>query len=724
MRNSRLGIRIALLVAGVVLIAYSTSIAFIILTIRESTREASFSEARGLAATQAASVSTELMLVRSSVTELSNILGMSGMFPKTGVGNLIEGMLRSTLTNEPRIINTWAIFLPGTLDPSAYVRLGMHRMDGRIFRKDYAGSPLPAILEEVVSSGRVRISEPYTIGSIAGGMDMQTQGTALASSIAAPIMGEDGKVRGIVGADFGLAYLQERMKDTKVFQNGYGELLTNAAMIATAKNPALIGEMAHETVDEFGPEVKNAIAEGSPYSLISRGDEHRSSAFKVLSPVDTGVRELPWSYLVVVPLAEVMSKVYSLITVTIGIGLVSLLFMVAMITVIITRMVRPLNATVSALKDISKGGGDLTKTIVSGRRDEIGLLAEHFNHFSASLASTIGGIATSTEGLSKIGLELDGTMSDVSAAVTEIAANVNEMKEGAGRQARSFASSSEATELILRRIERLKGLVREQTRCVTESSASVEEMIANIAAMAVNAEAAATHYASLVEASENGTEVIAEVTRVSQAISEQSESLSEANAIIAAIASKTNLLAMNAAIEAAHAGDYGKGFAVVADEIRNLAESSADQSKGIGKSLKGIQSSIRSVVSSSERAETTFTDVRDRITSLYSLQDELKRAMVEQKQGSSSTLESLVAIKDATVEVDGAAGDMREACAQVVNEMSSLVAASEEWKRGVGEIAEGAAEIDRSVLAAAGLTRLNRDSIEAVAKVTRTFKTS
>jgi methyl-accepting chemotaxis protein len=114
--------------------------------------------------------------------------------------------------------------------------------------------------------------------------------------------------------------------------------------------------------------------------------------------------------------------------------------------------------------------------------------------------------------------------------------------------------------------------------------------------------------------------------------------------------------------------------------------------------------------------------MRSRITSLYSLQDELQRALTEQKQGSATTLEALAAIREATSEVDSAAQEMREASAKVVSEMSSLVAASDEFNRGVGEIAEGAADIDRSVVAASDLTRMNRDNIEEVAKVSRAFK--
>ena len=724
MRRSKLGIRIALLVAAVVLAAYTATIAFIAASIQTSSREAAFSEARGLAATQAAIASTEINLVQSSVNELSHILAMYGKFPKADAGELISEMLRTTLANERRIINSWAIFLPGTIEAAAYSRIGWHRMNGSISLKDYAGEALPELLQSVLSTGDAVIAEPYSIEEISDGMKMEDAGTKLASSIAVPIIDGDGKTIGIVGADFAIAFLQARIGDTKAFQNGYGELLTNGAMIATARDPADIGKMAHELEDELGETVKDAIAAGKSFAFTSKGDKHNRPAFKYLAPVHTGAEGRPWSFLIAVPLSEVMAKVYRLVTATVLIGLVSLAALTAMITAIITRMVRPLNATVSALEEIAKGGGDLTKRIESGRRDEIGLLAEHFNRFSTSLAAMIGGIIVAADRLSRTGGELEDNMSAVSAAVTEIAANVNEMKEGASRQSKSIAAASDETVLIQDKIVRLKELVKAQSFCVAQSSASVEEMIANIASLATNAEAAGQHYAGLVQASESGTEVIAEVSRIVQAIAVQSMALSEANRTIAAIAAKTNLLAMNAAIEAAHAGDFGRGFAVVAGEIRNLAENSALQTKGIGKNIKEIQSSIASVVSSSGRAEQTFADVRGRIVSLYTLQDELKRSLIEQKQGSSATLESLAAIKDSSAEVDLAAGKMGEASTKVVSEMSSLVSAGEEFRRGVGEIAEGATEIERSVLAASELTRTNRDNIEDVSRVTRTFKTA
>jgi len=725
MKGGKLGIKIALLVAGTVLLSYSATISIIATTIRASSEEAAYSEAKGLALAQAAIASTELTFVRSSVTELSHILAMYDMFPVSSSRTLIDEMLKTTLKNEPRIINTWAIFLPGNLSKTESTSFIWHNMDGTITEKTSLTEEVPQEAKKVIESGKPLIAEPYSIEKATdsmAGMQAGGQMKQLASSIIVPIVDQDGKILGVVGADFSLSSLHERMGKTKIFENGYGELLTNEARIVMGTKEVSVGDMAHELEDDSGAQVKKSIAEGTAFSLVAKGDEHGVKAFKYFAPVDTGIAEVPWSYLIVVPYSEIMAKIFRLISLTVVIGFVSLGIVIAIIMFIITQMMRPLNFTVVALKDISSGGGDLTKKIAVDRTDEIGMLASHFNAFCSSLAGMIGSVITATERLARTGEALDENMSAVSSAITEITSNVKEMQIGAARQSQSIIASSEATTLILEKIERLKDLVGRQGQCVSQSSAAVEQMIANIGTMATNAVEAGKHYASLVQASDNGTSVITEVNQIAQQIAVQSASLSDANDIIASIASKTNLLAMNAAIEAAHAGDFGKGFAVVADEIRSLAESSAEQSKGIGNNLKEIQNSITSVVSASEKAEVTFNDVRSRITILYSLQEELQRAMVEQKEGSTSTLQSLGDIKGVTAEVDTAAEEMRTACAKVVSEMSSLVSASEEFKRGMEEISIGASEINQSVVAAAEQTRENRENIRDVSNVTKGFK--
>lgn len=720
--RNRLGFRIAVFAATTTFIAYTLALGYIGVNIRSASRESALREAQGLAATQAALASSEFVFVRASISELAHILSMYDMLPKSDLRQLVDGMLKATVENESRFINAWAVFSPGSIDARAAARFAWHRMGDELIAKDYSAEQSAKIFETVKQTKVAWVSEPYAVSVLTGSMSMDTKSGGLASSIAAPILDSTGTVIGVVGADFDLSALQSRMGKNVFFDNGFGELLSNAAMVVTSKDAKLVGAMAHELEDENSEAIKSAISEGKSIALISKGDEHGPSAFKYLTPVDTGVSGTSWSYLIVIPYAEVMAKVVKLVSMTIVIGLISLIAAILAIGTLISRMIRPLTATVGALKEISEAGGDLTRRIQGDRPDEIGLLAEHFNAFSASLAQRIGAIVASAASLSRTGEELKENMGTVASAVTQIVANLQEMKDGANRQSSSIQKSSGSTTLILERIERLEGLVARQSACVAQSSAAVEEMLANIGSMAHNAEVAGEQYAKLVEASDGGTSVIAEVSQTAQEIEKQSAALREANTIIAAIASKTNLLAMNAAIEAAHAGDYGKGFAVVADEIRNLAESSAIQSKGIGDNLKTIQSSITAVVGASIRAEKAFADIRGMISSLYTLQEEQKQALVEQREGSSSTIEALSTIKEATAEVDSSTSHMRGACADLASEMKSVSMASQEFMAGVEEIAKGAADIDNSIVLVASLATRNSDNIADVARVAGTFK--
>ena len=121
-------------------------------------------------------------------------------------------------------------------------------------------------------------------------------------------------------------------------------------------------------------------------------------------------------------------------------------------------------------------------------------------------------------------------------------------------------------------------------------------------------------------------------------IASQSELLMEANEVIAGIASQTNLLAMNAAIEAAHAGEAGKGFSVVADEIRRLSETSAEQSRSIGAELGKISETIAEVVETSRESETVFASITSEIDTTDILVKQIERAMAEQREAQSRSL--------------------------------------------------------------------------------------
>jgi len=168
------------------------------------------------------------------------------------------------------------------------------------------------------------------------------------------------------------------------------------------------------------------------------------------------------------------------------------------------------------------------------------------------------------------------------------------------------------------------------------------------------------------------------VSQSAQSAQTHSDHLVEANTIIQSIASQTNLLAMNAAIEAAHAGDAGRGFTVVAEEIRKLAEDSSQQSKDIAGNLKEIKQTIDMVVQTSSDAGNAFGNIEQLVHRVENLVQEIQQAMQEQNTGNQQVLESLKNMQNITMEVKDGSREMKEGAGQILHEMKNLKDSSHE----------------------------------------------
>jgi len=200
-------------------------------------------------------------------------------------------------------------------------------------------------------------------------------------------------------------------------------------------------------------------------------------------------------------------------------------------------------------------------------------------------------------------------------------------------------------------MEQLNGHVNEQAAAVTESAAAIEEMVANIQSVTTSLSRNADHVGNLQVASEVGHTSLNEVVFDIREIANQSASLLEINTVMQNIASQTNLLSMNAAIEAAHAGEAGKGFAVVAGEIRKLAESSSQQSKTTSTALKKIKGAIDKMTRSTENVLDKFNAIDDGIKTVTEHERGVLNAMEEQKEGSQQILRAIGQLSDITQRV-------------------------------------------------------------------------
>jgi methyl-accepting chemotaxis protein len=179
---------------------------------------------------------------------------------------------------------------------------------------------------------------------------------------------------------------------------------------------------------------------------------------------------------------------------------------------------------------------------------------------------------------------------------------------------------------------------------------------------------------------------------------------------------------MNAAIEAAHAGEAGKGFSVVADEIRRLAETSSEQSKTIGGTLRLIQESIAANVKTSTESEKAFSDLSSRITEIGTLVTQIKQAMDEQRIGSEQMLRAVKAINDVTVKVRSGSADMTEGNKLMVQAMNNLTEAAKQVSRSVMEIEKGVETVETQVKEIADTAVQNEDVVQRMENTIGRFK--
>ena len=370
------------------------------------------------------------------------------------------------------------------------------------------------------------------------------------------------------------------------------------------------------------------------------------------------------------------------------------------------------------INDIATGKADLLKKIPVKRNDEIGELVEGCNKLTESLADMFKKIKESVASIVYSGTEIEGHSQSTIGDVQRTTERVQEINVRAKAQNETMDMVAESSSNVSKSIQILSSRIGTQSSAISEISSNVNEISANIQSIDQNVSKISQKYEMLVNDSKTGQKDQMTVVDKVGEIQAQAGKLKEANAVIRSIASQTNLLAMNASIEAAHAGAAGKGFAVVAGEIRNLAESSAKQSKSIGNLIKSITEAITGIVDASKLSLSSFQSLDTRIGEIQSMLSEVLASVDEQQEGAQKLLESMEVIDSSSGLIQEANKEMQEQSANVFSKMDELRTSASEItiltasiKNSIGEIL---GQAQKSSAESENNTKLNNQVLELI----------
>jgi methyl-accepting chemotaxis protein len=661
-------------------------------------------------------------------------------FDKTEVGrqrNRFDQFIESFLTSDVKLIAVFVVFKPNTIDPGMdYAFAGLPgntetgqwaswytRRSGQIEHLTYPDvAPLMATATGA-DARRVLVYEP--VPQTVNGKNTYT------IRITIPIIyRKTGEVVGRAGINIDAAYTQPVVdaviNDPVLRDITAMTVYSNNSTIVASYAPDHFGKLAKEAQHSlYGKDsdmIQDLIAQGKKSRFTFYSETLDKNLEIILYPFFIGETDSAWALMLGTEKDIILEDIHAMTLFTVILGIIAVLVVAVVIYFVSGSITKPIVGVAVTLKDISEGEGDLTKTVAVNSKDEIGDMARYFNATLDKIRNLVITIKNQSVSLFDIGNELAGNMSETAAAVNEITANIQSIKGRVINQSSSVSETNATMEQITANIDKLKAQVDRQSNSVAQSSSSIEQMLANIQSVTQTLVKNSSNVQELTDASEVGRSGLQEVSSDIQEIARESEGLLEINAVMENIASQTNLLSMNAAIEAAHAGEAGKGFAVVADEIRKLAENSGEQSKTISTVLKKIKDSIDKITRSTNSVLNKFEAIDTGVRIVSEQEENIRNAMEEQSAGSKQVLEAIGQLHEVTQMVKDSSDEMLEGSRQVIEESKNLERVTQEISSGMNEMATGADEINVAINRVNTISGDNKENIDVLVKEVSKFK--
>ncbi|MDR2484263.1 MAG: methyl-accepting chemotaxis protein [Treponema sp.] len=532
----------------------------------------------------------------------------------------------------------------------------------------------------------------------------------------------DGKVVGAVLARTNAFALSDIIKTIKTRGSGYAYMINgNGQTIAHAVRQEMVTVMespietakTNPSFKSIADTVRIIISQKQGSSEYSFNGRDMLCSFAFVPDFDMILILTAEQQSLMGDVIQLRNLIIIIIVFFIGIGIAASIW-------IARSIARPLGFMRDALYLF--GNGDLTQQVAVKRSDEVGEISVSLNQSTDNVRNLVHTIKEKAGILLNIGNELTDEMGQTAKALKRINDNVENIKKCVINQSASVNGTNSAMEQMRVNITKLLENVENQSDSVAQSSSDIEQMLRNIQNITQTLVQNAENVENLAKASDAGRSGLQEVVTDIQEIARESAGLLEINAVMENIAGQTNLLSMNAAIEAAHAGEAGKGFAVVADEIRKLAESSGEQSKTISSVLQKIKESIDKITYSTESVLNRFEAIDNGVKTVSQQEDNIRASIETQNAGSKRILEAVGRLNELTGQVKAGSAEMQDGSHLIMQESRNLEQATADITRGMEDMADGTKLINAAVNLVNKTTLQNKENIDVLVTEVGKFK--